>query len=180
MLFAAPIRIHKRELRLRNDRHALRQLGGQDLRQACRRRHLQNLQTAENFLMGCKCPDDVPLFRGSCSYLVYSDGPVERFYRLIAQVIPDNAELTHARPIVHDDGSLEFPGEPPALSGYRRDGCRLCPVWPCCKMRMLKIQIVRGLLTVTGICGNPRMDDFGFEISLDQCQKCPFLKNAST
>jgi hypothetical protein len=130
--------------------------------------------------MGCECPDDVPLPQGSCNYLIHSGGSIERLYRLVGHIIPNDAELTHGRPIVHDDGSLEFPGDPPELTGYRREGSHLYPAWPPCTLRMLQVQVAYAVLHIAGICGNPRMDDFGFEVSLDQCRKCPFLQNAAT
>lgn len=122
--------------------------------------------------MGCKCPDDVSLPRGSCNYLVYSGGPVERFYRLVAQVIPEDAELTHGLPVVHDDGSLEFPGTAPTIAGYRLEGSRLHPVWPPCVLRMLRVQVVDGVLNIAGICGNPATRQFSLEVVPDPCQKC--------
>jgi hypothetical protein len=122
--------------------------------------------------MGCECPDDIPLSQGNCNYLIYSGGPIERLYRLVAHVISKDAELVHGHPVVHNDGSLEFPGEPPTLSGYRRDDSRLYPIWPSCAMRMLKAQIEGGALTIMGICCSPRGDHFSLEISLDQCLKC--------
>jgi hypothetical protein len=140
---------------------------------------LQKLQITEIILMGCKCPDDTPLPHGSCSYLIYSGGPIERLYKLVAQVIPEDAELIHGHPIVHTDGSLEFPGEPPALSGYRLEGSRLCPAWPPCTLRMLRVQVVDGVLSVTGLCGNPKTACFSLEVSLEQCLKCPFQLNAT-
>jgi hypothetical protein len=122
--------------------------------------------------MGCKCPDDTLLPNGGCNYLIYSGGPIENLYRLVAQAIPGNAEITHGRPVVHDDGSLEFPGEPPVISGYLLNGSRLYTVWPPCAMRMLAVQILNKQLTVEGICGSPPAGHFSLKVTTDQCRDC--------
>ncbi len=109
---------------------------------------------------------------GGCNYLVYSGGPLTSFYRLVEQAIPD-VELVHGRPTVHPDGSLEFPGPPPALPGYRQQGPRLYPAWPPCALRMLRVQVVDGVLSIAGICGNPAAESFSREIAGDRCRKCP-------
>ena len=121
------------------------------------------------------CPDAElrPSAPAGCNYLAYSGGPFHNLYHLLDQAIPANVELIHGRPIVHPDGSLEFAGDPPTLSGYRREGSRLYPVWPPCVLRMLKVQVVDGLLTVSGLCGSPKAEHFSLEVRLDQCQNCP-------
>ena len=122
--------------------------------------------------MGCGCPESGPTPNG-CNYIIYSDGPFQNVYRLVGQAIPADAELIHGRPIVHLDGSLEFADDPPILSGYRREGSRLYPVWPPCVLRMLKVRVIDGVLAVSGACGSPKAKHFSLEITLDQCQKCP-------
>jgi len=94
------------------------------------------------------------------------------FYRLVEHAIPDVA-MAHGRPIVHPDGSLEFPGPPPELAGYRREGLRLHPVWPPCTLRMLKVQVVNGVLSIAGLCGTPGAERFSREVTLEQCRSCP-------
>jgi len=59
--------------------------------------------------MGCECKDK-PI-ADACNCIVYSGGPMRHFYKLVGELIPDDAELSHSHPIVHDDGSLEFTGE---------------------------------------------------------------------
>ena len=125
--------------------------------------------------MPCDCPDDQPrppTPSGSCNYLVYSGGPPASFYRLLEQAIP-NVEMIHGRPTVHPDGSLEFPGPPPALSGFRQEDARLYPTWPRCTLRMLQVQVLDGALNIAGICGSPEAEHFSREATLDQCQNCP-------
>ena len=124
--------------------------------------------------MPCDCPDDQPrpVPSGGCNYLVYSGGPLAGFYRLVEQAIPD-VELAHGRPTVHPDGSLEFPGPPPSLAGYREEGQRAYPAWPHCTLRMLKVQVVDQLLGLEGICGNPEAESFCLAVTPDQCQNCP-------
>ena len=124
--------------------------------------------------MPCDCPEDQPRPSpaGGCNYLVYSGGPLPSFYRLVEQAIP-NVELSHGRPTVHLDGSLEFPGCPPALPGYRQEGQQLYPAWPPCLLRMLRVQVVDGVLAIGGICGDPEAAKFGLEVVLDQCRNCP-------
>ena len=85
--------------------------------------------------------------------------------------IPD-VEMAHGRPTVHPDGSLEFPGPPPAIPGYRPEGSRLYPAWPPCTLRMLRVQVVDGVLDIAGICGGPVAAPFSLEVTLDQCSKC--------
>ena len=122
--------------------------------------------------MPCHCPDDRPPAPvAGCNYLVYSGGPLAGFYRLIEQAIPD-VEMAHGRPTVHADGSLEFAGAPPAIVGYRQEGSRLCPAWPPCTLRMLKIHVTGGLLNIVGICGDPKSERFCLEIEGNQCQIC--------
>ncbi len=128
--------------------------------------------------MPCDCPDNQPrpLPSGGCNYLVYSGGPLSSFYRLVEQAIPD-VEMTHGRPTAHADGSLEFPGPPPAISGYRQEGSRLYPAWPPCVLRMLKVQVIDGALSIVGICGNPEAGHFSQEATPDQCHNCPVRKS---
>jgi len=125
--------------------------------------------------MPCDCPNDQPRRptpSGSCNYLVYSGGSPASFYRLLEQAIPD-VEMTQGRPTIHPDGSLQFPGPPPTLSGFRQEGSRLYPAWPLCTLRMLQVQVLDGALNIAGICGNPEAEHFGCEVTLDQCQNCP-------
>lgn len=124
--------------------------------------------------MPCDCPEDQPhpTPSGGCNYLIYSGGPLASFYRLVEHAIPD-AEMTHGRPTVHPDGSLEFPGTPPEIPGYRREGARLYPIWPPCTLRMLRVQVVDGVLGIAGICGGPTAEHFSREATLDQCRNCP-------
>lgn len=125
--------------------------------------------------MPCDCPDDQPRRptpSGSCNYLLYSGGPPASFYRLVEQAIPD-VEMAHGRPVVHPDGSLEFTGPPPALTGYRPVGRRFVPDWPPCTLRMLRVQVVDGTLSIAGICGGPTAAPFSLEVMPAQCQDCP-------
>jgi len=94
------------------------------------------------------------------------------FYRLVEHAIPD-VELPHGRPTVQPDGSLEFPGPPPAIPCYLPKGSRLSPAWPPCTLRMLRVQVLDGVLNVVGICGSPKAERFSHEVTLDQCQTCP-------
>jgi len=109
---------------------------------------------------------------GGCNYLVYSGGPLASFYRLVEHAIPD-VEMAHGRPTVHADGSLEFPGPPPVIPGYRLDGSRLSPPWPPCALRMLRVQVVDAVLGICGICGNPQAEHFGDEAAVERCSACP-------
>jgi hypothetical protein len=124
--------------------------------------------------MPCNCPDDRPrtIPPAACAYLAPSGGPPHSLYRLVEQAIPADAELVHGRPRVHSDGSLEFTGIPPALSGYRQEGSLLHPAWPPCTLRILKVQITDGLLNIEGICGNAEAEPFSSEVAVEQCQKC--------
>jgi len=122
----------------------------------------------------CNCPDqsDVrPVAVGGCNYVAYSGNSPVGLYRLVEQAIPD-AEMAHGRPVVHSDGSLEFPGTPPAIPNYRQDGTRLYPTWPPCRGRMLRVQVVDGVLGIAGICGNLAAEQFSLEVRPDACQSC--------
>jgi len=124
--------------------------------------------------MGCECKEKpVP---DACNCLVYSGGPMSRFYQLVGEAIADDAELSHSRPIIHDDGSLEFAKEPPTLSGYRRQGNRLRPVWPECTSRILTVKTSTGALTINGLCGNPECDEVGRRVTLETCQQCKYKR----
>ena len=128
--------------------------------------------------MPCDCPEDQshPVPSDGCNYLAYSGGPLANFYRLVEHAIPD-VEMTHGRPKVLPDGSLEFSGPPPAIPGYRPEGSRLYPVWPPCTMRMLKVQVVDGVLCIAGLCGSPTAEHFSREATLDQCRSCPVCQS---
>jgi len=123
--------------------------------------------------MPCDCPDEParPTPAGGCNYLIYSGGPLADFYRLVEQAIPD-VELTHGRPTVHPDGSLEFVGASPTLTGYRQEGQRLYPDWPPCTLRMLRIQVVDRVLTIAGVCGNPQAQQFAQDATREHCGNC--------
>jgi hypothetical protein len=129
--------------------------------------------------MPCDCPEERPrpALSGGCNYLVYSGGPLSSFYRLVEQAIPADAVLSHGRPTVHPDGSLEFTGPPPPFAGYRREGSRLCPAWPPCALRMLRVQVVDGLLSVDGVCGSPEAGQFTRAVAPGECQDCPVRRS---
>lgn len=125
--------------------------------------------------MPCNCPDDRPARPnpvGGCNYLCYSGGSAAGIYALVGEALPD-VEMTHGRPVVHLDGSLEFPGPPPEILGYRQQGNRLYPAWPPCALRMLRIQVIDGVLIIAGVCGSPRAEQFGQETKPDDCGICP-------
>ena len=125
--------------------------------------------------MPCDCPENRPRPNSpaECAYLVHSGGPPHGLYRLVDQAIPADVELVHGRPMVHPDGSLEFTGPPPAIPGYWQEGLRLYPAWPPCTLRMLRVQVVNGVLGIAGICGNPEAGQFSLEITTDNCRNCP-------
>lgn len=122
----------------------------------------------------CDCPDNQPrpVPTGGCNYLVCTGSSPSSLYRLVEQAIPD-VELSHGRPIIFSDGSLEFPESPPTLPGYRTEGRRLYPVWPVCTHRILRVQVVDKTLQIAGLCGNPEAGQFGNEITPDGCRDCP-------
>lgn len=120
--------------------------------------------------MGCECKDK-PI-ADACNCIVYSGGPMRHFYKLVGELIPDDAELSHSHPIVHDDGSLEFSGEPPKLTGYKRQGNTMYPIWPQCASRMITVKVSTGALTINGLCGNPTNERIGNRVSLETCQAC--------
>lgn len=128
--------------------------------------------------MPCDCPDEQarPTPAGGCNYLVYSGGPMASFYRLVEHALPD-MEMAHGPPVVHADGSLEFPGPPPAIPGYRPEGSRLYPTWPPCTLRMLRVQVLDRVLDIAGICGSPESEHFSREATLDQCGSCPIRQS---
>jgi len=123
--------------------------------------------------MPCDCPEDLPRPKatGGCNYLCYSGGSAAGIYSLVGEALPD-VEMTHGRPVVHLDGSLEFPGPPPAILGYRQQGNRLYPAWPSCALRMLRVQVIDRVLSIAGVCGNPEARQFGQETKPDECRTC--------
>ena len=124
--------------------------------------------------MPCNCPEEPPRPNSptGCAYLAHSDGRLHGIYRLVEQAIPAGVPLVHGRPIVHGDGSLEFPSPPPAITGYRQEGSRLYPAWPPCALRMLRVQVIDGVLGVAGICGNAEAGPFTSEVTVNECQEC--------
>lgn len=125
--------------------------------------------------MPCDCPEDLParpVPTGGRNYLVCTGGTPADLYRLVERAIPD-VELSHGRPIIYSDGSLEFPESPPTLPGYRTKGRRLYPVWPACPHRILQVQVVAKTLQIAGLCGCPEAGQFGQTIAPESCQNCP-------
>ena len=66
---------------------------------------------------------------------------------------------------------------PPAIPGYRPEGSRLCPAWRPCALRMLRVQVIDGVLGIAGLCGNPQAEQFSLEIAPDPCQSCPVRRS---
>ena len=127
--------------------------------------------------MDCGCPEPGPVSSG-CNYVIYSGGPIENVYRLVEHAIPADTNMIHGRPQVHPDGSLEFANDPPTLSGYQKKGLRLVPVWPPCVLRMLKVQVIDGRLTIAGVCSHLETTTLGGEVTPEQCEQCP-IRQAS-
>ena len=93
--------------------------------------------------MPCDCPEEQPrpIPQGGCNYLVHSGGPLSNLYRLVEHIIPD-VEMTHGRPTVHSDGSLDFP-DPRLQSQVIGRKARACirpgrlARYGCCESRLL-------------------------------------------
>ena len=87
---------------------------------------------------------------------VLNEGDVRVFHYTLGQAIPD-VEMKYGRPVVHEDGSFEFPvlegvgdavGEPEELYGYEQDGenRRLFrPMWPDCSNAPWACSFMRAL-----------------------------------
>ena len=131
-----------------------------------------------------KCPEGQPLTlpkQGNCAcynYVFYSSGLFAEIYPLVAQAIPEGADLKHGRPTVHADGALEYPpgaDEVEDIPGYQRDDANrrlFRPVWPDCPFRMIRVGIQDRLLEIRGVCLHAGTGHPGLTTSLDQCQKC--------
>ena len=125
--------------------------------------------------MDCGCPGK-DLIRSTCNHIAYSSGPLESVYLLVSQVIPDDVAMKHGRPKVHPDGSLEFPDTPPELSGYELQDGRLLPVWPPCVARMLRVEVIDGILKLTGVCSCIESNHLALDVTTDDCEKCAHRK----
>ena len=113
--------------------------------------------------------------RGARNYIVYTGEGYAAFHRLAGSMIPEG-ELRHGRPVVLNDGSLEYPAEPDDIHGYVRDAenpRRLRPAWPECPWRMLSVEVFSGLLDIRGICMHGKTGCGGQSITMDRCQQCP-------
>ncbi len=138
-----------------------------------------------------KCPEGQPIAlnmqapgRGTDQRINYvlNEGDVRVFHAMLERAIPD-VELKYGRPVVHEDGSFEFPmgegsigeGEPEDLYGYQRDGenRRLFhPIWPDCMERALGVFVHAGSMMVAGRCNHYLAEHFTRPVSVDQCREC--------
>lgn len=104
----------------------------------------------------------------------YSGGTEQAFYRMVRRATPIE-EGPCGRPVVHDDGSIEYPkGDPPDIKGYRRDGLVFRPCLPSCKWRALSVTRPDNCFAVEPECQNPLAKQHLQETVAEHCQHCEF------
>ena len=117
------------------------------------------------------CPDPIPTDE---TVLIYTTPSTERvFYRMVRMALPEKAGEC-GMPVVHDDGSIEYPqGEPPDILGYTRVGRLFRPAWASCRWRALHVTHPNGCIAVRGCCGFPRSDRYLKTVQPNECADCP-------
>lgn len=106
--------------------------------------------------------------------LVYTGGTEAAFYRMVRLAIPIEPGPC-GRPVVHDDGRIEYPqGAPPEIEGYERNGRVFRPAWPSCRWRTLTVTCPNGCLAVRSCCQNPLAPHHLTQASLADCRQCEF------
>ncbi len=96
---------------------------------------------------------------------------------------PDVMQRKFPRPVVHDNGDIEYPrladstDQPDDIEGYARDANNTLlfhPVWPTCMRRFVGFQLKDdGSVDIKAHCQNPEAVQYtGFITCLD-CQACP-------
>jgi hypothetical protein len=112
--------------------------------------------------------------------------PVESmvaFTRLLRAAIAMTTDGDCGTPIVHDDGSIEYPkGAPPDIAGYMRDTSSLRvfhPAFAPCRQRILQVTRPQGHVALTSRCNHPKAEQFAREVTPDSCATCPTRRLAS-
>jgi hypothetical protein len=119
------------------------------------------------------CNESLDLPPTGALTMIYTAGMEAHFYRSIP--IPTSGPC--GTPVVHKDGSIEYPqGDPPEIQGYRKEGRRFYPAWPSCRFRTLMVTHPKGCIAVQGRCVCPRSQKFLSEVELTDCQVCEARK----
>jgi hypothetical protein len=110
----------------------------------------------------------------SCT-LVYSGGTEAAFYRMVRLAIPIDPGPC-GRPIVHDDGRIEYPeGQPSEIEGYERIEPRVFrPAWPSCRWRALTVANPDGCLAIQSCCQHPLAPHHLQQAAPADCRQCEF------
>jgi hypothetical protein len=106
--------------------------------------------------------------------LVYTGGTEAAFYRMVRLAIPIEPGPC-GRPVVHDDGRIEYPeGTPPEIEGYERAGRVFRPAWLSCRWRTLTVTCYDGCLAIRSCCQNPLAPHHLKQASPVDCRQCEF------
>ena len=104
--------------------------------------------------------------------LFYNGGTESAFYRAVRLATPIEPGPC-GRPIVHDDGRIEYPeGDPPDIDGYERDGRTFRPIWPSCRWRALTVTTPNGCFAISSSCQNPLSARHLKHAPPADCHKC--------
>lgn len=102
--------------------------------------------------------------------LVYTGGTEAAFYQMMRATLPESGSC--GKPIIHDDGSVEYPyGEPADIEGYERVDTLFKPMWPSCRWRALHVSHPDTIqIRATCLCplGNSHLQD----VHVPACMGC--------
>jgi len=117
------------------------------------------------------CGENLDLPSAKEMTLIYTRVCTEQmFYKMVPVPVEEGA---CGLPVVHSDGSIEYPhGDPPDILGYTRSGLRFYPAWVSCRWRTLTVTHPNNCIAVKGVCGSPQSEHHLKSVQPEQCQGC--------
>lgn len=131
------------------------------------------------------CPEYISPRDGSraIAIVAYTGGPTYAPFASVIQALSPDREGVVTKwslPAVHPKGEIEYKqeeAEPPEIEGYKRDPSNprlLCPKWPHCVWRMLRVwREDTGAISISAGCLTPASNVLAHEsLKLAQCKEC--------